>query len=362
MFYQWVMCAAIWMWGLLLQFVLLATDDTFDMSGNMTANESAAIFAPNAADRLLVASRSDPYSVKFFSLAALGGALWATGNTMSVTIINSIGLSMGLLIWGTANMLMGWATGRFGLFGVTKNELAHPGLNSTGVALAVVALVIYSQIKASLGTKPQLQPLQADAAGKADEEGGGSDAYASTTDDLSHSMIAPEPALEMAPPEDGPSPAQRLIGMLMAIGSGLLYGGNFTPPTYMQDHHQGPDGDHVLSYVFSHFTGIFMTSTFWFVVYCCVMKSNPRINPRLVLPGFVSGIMWAIANTCWFIANNALHGMSIAFPIITSGPGIISALWGVFVFAEIRGTRNYVMLSVSIVLSVTGCIMIALSS
>ena len=63
--------------------------------------------------------------------------------------------------------------------------------------------------------------------------------------------------------------------------------------------------------------------------------------------------MWAIANTSWFIANTTLS-MSVAFPIITSGPGIISALWGVFVFNEIVGKRNYIFLSVSIVLSVVG--------
>ena len=86
--------------------------------------------------------------------------------------------------------------------------------------------------------------------------------------------------------------AKRLTGVAMALVAGLLYGNNFTPPTYMQDNLEGPDGNsvtHVLSYVFSHFTGIFAMSTVWFLVYCAVMKSNPRINPRLVIPGFVSG-------------------------------------------------------------------------
>ena len=323
MFYQWVMCSAIWIWGLLVQLVLVATDDVYKMGFNFTDGNltgADALIAASSADwhaSLVRTARPDKYSVKFFPFAALGGALWATGNCMSVPIINSIGLSMGLLIWGAANMLMGWAIGVFGLFGLEKNELDHPALNYAGVALAVVALGIYSQIKASLGkaaVDSGLQPLQVDTAGKPiprDEEASASD-----------SMIAPEPAVDFPPvdDEDGPSAAKRLAGLMMALVAGLLYGNNFTPPTYMQDNLEGPDADHVLSYVFSHFTGIFAMSTFWFLVYCGVMKSNPRINPRLVIPGFVSGIMWAIANTCWFIANNALE-MSIAFPIITSGPG-----------------------------------------
>ena len=55
---------------------------------------------------------------QFQPVAMLGGLLWATGNMMCVPVIKLIGLSMGLLIWGSTNMLMGWASGQFGLFGL----------------------------------------------------------------------------------------------------------------------------------------------------------------------------------------------------------------------------------------------------
>ena len=44
----------------------------------------------------------------------LGGFLWCTGNMMCGPVINLIGLSMGLLIWGSFNMVCGWASGTFG--------------------------------------------------------------------------------------------------------------------------------------------------------------------------------------------------------------------------------------------------------
>ena len=115
-----------------------------------------------------------------------------------------------------------------------------------------------------------------------------------------------------------------------------------------------------MDYIFSHFVGIFATSTFWFAAYCCYMRGSPRINPRLTLPGMLSGAMWAVAQSCWFVANDALS-VSVAFPIITSGPGIVSAMWGVFVFGEIRGTRNFVALSVAVALSLAGCVLIGVS-
>ena len=92
---------------------------------------------------------------QFEPWAMLGGAIWCTGNLMSVPTIKLIGLSLGMLLWGTTNMLIGWATGRFGLFGVKpqlscstkgadQNSCIHDiGLNYLGMILACVSLIIY---------------------------------------------------------------------------------------------------------------------------------------------------------------------------------------------------------------------------
>lgn len=141
-FFQWVLCTGIWFFGFLVQLVLLATD-----------GGSAAAPAANASAAELLAYRPDPYSVKFFPFAMWGGAFWALGNTMAVPVINSIGLSMGMLIWGCTNMLMGWATGAFGLFGTTVDKV-DPTLNYTGVALVVAALCIFTFIEPTVG-KPR---------------------------------------------------------------------------------------------------------------------------------------------------------------------------------------------------------------
>ena len=88
MFFQFVMCTGIWTVGLIVNLV-----------------------------------REQP---EFQPFAMLGGVLWATGNVMCVPIIKTIGLGMGMLIWGTANCCIGWATGAFGLFGFLKTALRAP--------------------------------------------------------------------------------------------------------------------------------------------------------------------------------------------------------------------------------------------
>jgi glucose uptake protein GlcU len=369
MYYQWIMCAAIFMVGLLIQLFLFAMPPACDWP--LPANSSISNCNASAPAHLhpYISGRADAYSVRFVPMAALGGALWATGNTLSVPVINYIGLSLGLLIWGSANMLMGWATGVFGLFvgAEFKDELQHPALNYAGVACAVVALACYTQVKSETGSDDPAatKPATMTAGGP------GSLPPEVVVNAAGRPLEAPDVELLHAANTEaygseaggggggsGGGANSKVVGCGMAVLAGVLFGNTFTPPNYLMYHNLGPADP--MDYIFSHFCGIFATSTFWFVVYCCYMRGSPRINPRLTLPGMLSGAMWAVAQSCWFIANSALS-VSVAFPIITSGPGIVSACWGVFVFGEIRGRRNFQALGFAIALSLTGCVMIGLS-
>merc|ERR1712146_248001 len=106
-------------------------------------------------------------------------------------------------------------------------------------------------------------------------------------------------------------------------------------------------------YVFSHFTGIYITSTLFMMIYCAATKNRPRIYPRVILPAFISGIMWAVANTCWFIASENLS-FSVSFPVVTTGPGFVSMFWGILVFNEVSGRKNFTILAVALVVALTG--------
>ena len=87
---------------------------------------------------------------------------------------------------------------------------------------------------------------------------------------------------------------------------------------------------------------------------------QPQIFPQIILPAIVSGVLWGIASIAWFVANDDL-GFAVAFPIITSGPGLVAALWGIFLFGEIRGKRNYGVLACAAGTNITAGVIIALS-
>ena len=51
----------------------------------------------------------------------------------------------------------------------------------------------------------------------------------------------------------------------------------------------------------------------------------------------------------------------VAFPIVTTAPGIIGTLWGVLVFREVRGRRNLLVLLAAFTLTFAGIACVTLS-
>ncbi|XP_033114017.1 transmembrane protein 144-like isoform X2 [Anneissia japonica] len=302
-FYQWIACTGIWLTGLVVHLI-----------------RGCPTFQP---------------------IAMLGGFLWTTGNITVIPIIKTIGLSLGILIWGSLNLLAGWASGRFGLFGLDKDVITRPAFNYSGVALAMLSVVVSLFLKPSVGVQlPEEsehllskhvntqvnQPLNTDDA--------------SWVDNLSPTK-------------------KRVMGICLSMVAGIFYGVNFVPCLWIQDHIEGAS-ENGLDYVFSHFCGILFTSSTYFFVYCILKKNQPQLPPGIVLPSLVSGVMWGIADSGWFVANFYLS-QSVAFPVITTGPAIIASLWGVFYFHEIRGIRNYIILTLTFVVTIAGAVLTAFS-
>ncbi|MCI4395059.1 hypothetical protein PGIGA_G00175960 [Pangasianodon gigas] len=308
MFFQWVLCAAIW---------------TVSMIANIILS-----------------------SPKFWPLAMLGGAIWATGNVTVVPILKTIGLGLGLLIWATFNLLMGWASSRFGWFGIEPEKVTKPILNYCGAGLCLLSAIVFFFVKSDVqrSATSEETPLLIDSTVNTDPQ---------TSSDNSW--------VDMLPPF-----TKRLVGSGLAVVAGLLYGSSFIPMLYIKNHADQQDSQFVgasqfdLDYVFAHFSGIFLTSTVYFVIYCAFKKNKPQVFPKAVLPGFVSGVMWGVATCCWFLANHYLKPV-VSFPIITTVPGLIAALWGVMVFKEVQGLRNYLVLILAFCMIVTGALLTGFS-
>ncbi|KJE90438.1 transmembrane protein [Capsaspora owczarzaki ATCC 30864] len=278
-------------------------------------------------------------SPEFHPFAMIGGLLWTTGNITVVPIVQLLGLAQGMLLWSSSNLLMGYFSGRYGWFGVTPAPPNDAALSSAGVALCCISLVFYLFVRPTLDNA------------KSQNSAGYLPDY------LQHRSLSGATGSWV----DKLAPAQRTwVGRSLALFAGCCYGLNFTPVAYVQDNYEGASQSG-LDYVFAHFTGIYATSTCYFVLYCIAKKNQPMIYPKLVLPSMISGIMWAISQSMWFVANQNLS-QTISFPIISTGPGVVSSVIGIVIFHEISGKRNFIFLAFAFAFAFGGVIMTALSN
>jgi glucose uptake protein GlcU len=162
--------------------------------------------------------------------------------------------------------------------------------------------------------------------------------------------------------DDWTDSRKRAVGIVLAIVAGMFFGCSFDPSQYVIDNKY--DGsDNSLNYVFSQFVGVLLTSWFYTIAYCFynhVYGYKPFVNAESILPATVSGLIRGVALVSWFVANGEL-GFPVTFPIVTAGPGLVGALWGIFVFKEISGMRNLVILSCAMSITVLAMVLIAMS-
>ncbi|XP_031424535.1 transmembrane protein 144b isoform X2 [Clupea harengus] len=309
-FFQWVNCLAIWLVGFL-------------------------------GDQLLHSPAVHPFTM-------LGGAIWATGNITAVPIVKTIGLGLGVLLWGSSGLLIGWASSRFGWFGIGSQDVPRPLLNYCGAALCLFSSCMFVCVKSDLQPCIRTSPILENSP--------------LLTDRLNSDLFDSSGTW----PDNVSPKYKRLLGCSLAILAGIFYGCSFVPVLYIKNQASNNASIFVgaslndIEYCFAQYNGIFLTSTIYFLVYCVVMKNRPRIYPRSVLPAVFSGTIWGIATYSWFMANTYLNTV-ITFPIVSAGYSLVAALWGGVVFKEVRGLANCLVFVLAATMVLTGTVLTALS-
>lgn len=297
----------------------------------------------------------------FSALAASGGAIWCISNLALIPVVNALGVGRAMLIWGSAEMLTGWGTSRFGLFGLTPEPVRSPDLNNAGVALGVLSILVLSAASSSAGdAKPDPGETyrlldhaerMVDYGYKGDAGGDAVPAGWGDWETNGYDLTA-----QLQPRE------KRIVGIVGSLVAGVLSGSMFTPPQFVCDHPSlYPNASRRLSeHTFSHFTGIFITSVFIFATYAAATRNTPWVSAPLALPAFASGLCWGLATLAWFVANETLS-LPVAFPMVTLGPGLVSLLIGGVAFGEVVGVRAAALLAVSCALFAAAAVCIGLS-
>lgn len=272
----------------------------------------------------------------FVATGLIGGSLWASGNMCVVPIVKTIGLGLGLLVWGSTSLITGFFVGKFGWFGVDHQKVYHDAMNWVGIVLIVCAMGIFFFIKPTL-EKKEYRPIG--------EKG-----------DIQHKEEEEEDSIL----DRIPTGIKYPVGVGLAVLSGMLYGVNMLPMTlWVQDQKAKGLNPGPLEFVFSHFTGIYLYSTVVFIVYA-IYSRPPKIYPAAIFPSMISGAMWGVAQ-CGLMSATQILGYAVGFPIGSAGPLLVSSTWSVLYFREIRGSKNLALLAGSFAFLLSGILLLAFS-
>lgn len=286
--------------------------------------------------------------------------MWNTGNLATVFCIKTCGLAVGVLIWSTTSLIMGWASGRFGFFGLTPQvptTTTKLALNYASVVLAASSAIIFVFIKStSKPRKPRYDAMN----------------DAKIPVNLSKTTTIPI-EIEQILETDFPFlnrlsvPVQKAVGCALAATAGAFFGIIFIPDQYIRDHREkfiyknDIPPKNGLYYVSSQYSGILLSSIFYFIIYGIFKRNRPNINPSIALPAMISGAMWAIANVGFIVAISVLKS-AVAYPIVSVLPGIVASLWSLFWFKEIQDKRNYIVLACGMIVRCLAAILSGLSA
>uniref|UniRef100_A0A915CYA3 Transmembrane protein 144 n=1 Tax=Ditylenchus dipsaci TaxID=166011 RepID=A0A915CYA3_9BILA len=274
--------------------------------------------------------------------AVFGGMLWTIANSLSQYVISGLGLAVGLVLWNTTNCLTGWLSGRFGLFGLKAVVPTHDQLNIAGLVILLIGGLLFAFVR-------RTRRLPDTPTEHSDVE----NPFSASDKRLSFVRKSKSmPLLHVPDPSTVEKVAQslkkgvtsnshRIICIVLALLSGFFYGATTIPVIYMEDHpEEYPSSSRSgIPYIFSHYFGIFIGSSIIFVGYALFRKNKPIVNPAVILPSMLGGMIW------------------VTYPVMTTLPGCIASLWSVFYFKEINSKRNYVIICFAFVIIASGAVL-----
>ena len=302
----------------------------------------------------------------------LGGFLFASANVKMVPILKTIGIGMGTSIRASTGIVIGWVSARlninklkilnnfiikpffnlrYGIFG-TKPEYPNNLIeNYFGVALSVMGALLFLLVKPSV-TNSALNPTTENQSLLSN----------TTTEEVNYQAIQ----MKANDIDEGKlyltnlSPLKkRILGVTLSITAGIAVGLAYVPYLYVVDRFDNVSKNG-LDYIFSMFTGDLISVFTYFVCYCIFKKNRPYVNREAILPGCVNGWIWGIGACCFQFSNSVLS-QAVTFPIALGLQSLMGVVYGVFLFKEICGITNFIILSMGFTATVIGSALCGIS-
>jgi glucose uptake protein GlcU len=255
---------------------------------------------------------------RFTCWAFLSAFMWSLSNMLCVKVVDLLGLSVGQGLWSGAVALVAFVDGL-----LQGQELGNTALACTGIALLILGIGGLAVSSGSNGDDSKLKDKDAkalEAYSRSFVDEGGMESTAASAE------------------SDRTSSAGRVVrGVILAFCIGLLAGSIFVPLNVFTD----LKGKDQILYSVPFGVGAVISALGFLVVHrglLAVGSAAPLTwEPRICfLPGLVSGVLWNLGNICSILSMLPPLGAAVGYPL-TQACILISGLWGILFYREIKG-------------------------
>jgi hypothetical protein len=146
------------------------------------------------------------------------------------------------------------------------------------------------------------------------------------------------------------------LGLICVICCGLLNGSMMVPNRF-----NTANETKGVVYLASFGIGVGAVTPVIFVLYFIAKRQLPQFHWRVaLLPGLCTGTFWTLGNLgCTYAVLSPL-GLTVGFPL-TQAALIVSGLWAIILFREIRGWKSLLhFFGALFLLLVPGCVLLAI--
>jgi len=255
-----------------------------------------------------------PFEFTWWGLAS--GFCWVPAGIAAVVAVQNIGMACGQAIWQMTIIFSSFVWGFVILQDTQVRSLAGTLLSLGMLALGVLGMTWAFSLSTGEQAKGLLQPLLRNRRG--DPEGRPHVPAAGCKDASKHEKQGPKLSYE--------------VGICAALFNGLVGGANLVP-----SHFSSIQGVH---FVLSFGIGALLANGLLLAAFggwrCLRGEPLPSLEFRVMLvPGLVSGLLWAVGNFCALYAVATL-GQCIGYSLVQASI-IVSGLWGIVYYRELSG-------------------------
>jgi glucose uptake protein GlcU len=292
---------------------------------------------------------TDP-QVNLYGVAC--GCIWGFANSLVIPLLHLTGLALGFTLYHIINLVTGYTTSRFGLFGMKQDSGSIPLLRDFGVFVLIISFValcfVEPENEKKENSKKEDSELTLDGF-CVDESGAMTPPFNKREKEYFSIWI------------DNPR-TRRLVGIALSVFAGIATGLNTMPFDLWQ--HNTEEGARMsgIQFVFSQCIGVFLISSllYWLQASYASFKGK-LVHHVPIRPALIGGLLWVLGDITMLYAIQGV-GYAAGYTMGAVGPTLVASCISCFIYKEINDKKQRIYFATAFGLQLAGVLMICLGT